>query len=217
MSNGAGLFDDLVDTKNPETDNANDSDSTDVAAEATDTTDEPARDTLTVNGLDDLPTGYVDVRGFAFALTQRNMKARADAGETPTVDDMVDTQAVYAATRGKRWSLPALDAVDNDGNKLGLVINLDEGIAAWEARPERGVGSAGAGMTPERRATRILRAGKAKAELAYWQKRVARYDTLLAQVGATWDDADEAYNQWLETQDAKKEIADKEAANNGDE
>lgn len=211
MTTGA-LFDDLVDTKPADGSETDKTDSTVGDANSpADTADaEPVRDTLTVTSLEDLPAGYVDVKGFAFALTQRNMAARVDAGETPTVDDMVDTQAVYAATRGKRWSLPALDAVDNDGNKLGLVISLDEGLAAWDARPERGTGSGAVGMTPERRKIRILRAGKAKAQLAYWTARVKRYGELLSEVGASWDDADEAYNVYLEEQGAKSEIKDDE-------
>jgi hypothetical protein len=63
-------------------------------------------------------------------------------------------------------------------------------------------------MTPERRAIRILRAGKAKAQLAYWTKRVSRYDQLLSDVRATWEDADAAFEAWQETQEAKSEIKD---------
>lgn len=210
-----GIFDDLVDAGNtaaPETEGNGEATATTEMAES-----EPARETLTVDSLDSLPEGYVDVKGFAFALTQRNMQTAIDEGKVPSVDDMVDTQAVYAATRGKRWSLPALDAIDHEGTKLGLVIKLEDGLAAWDARPERGTGTGGAGMTPERRATRILRAGKAKAALAYWTARVKRYGELLPEVGANWDDADAAYNAWLETQDAKKEIPDDDAKDEGDE
>lgn len=201
-----GLFDDLdtsVATTPTETDNsASEAQPTETAS------DEPTRETLTVPSLDELPEGYVDIKTFAFRLTQRNMEAAIAENKTPTVDDMVDTQAVYAATRGKRWSLPALDAVTADGTKLGLVIHLETGIKAWDERPERGTGSGGAAMTPERRATRILRAGKAKAWLAYWTTKVKRYGELLADVGATWDDADEAYNVWLEEQGKNSEIPD---------
>lgn len=201
-----GIFDDLVDagsTATPETEAGSEATATTETAES-----EPTRETLTVDSLDSLPEGYVDVKGFAFALTQRNMQTAIDEGKTPSVDDMVDTQAVYAATRGKRWSLPALDAVDHEGTKLGLVIKLEDGIAAWDKRPERGTGTGGAGMTPERRATRILRAGKAKAALAYWTARVKRYGELLTEVGADWNDADVAYNQYLEDQGKKSEIPD---------
>lgn len=204
-----GLFDDLVTGTAPADPETPNSDNADASAE---TVEEPARETLTVTSLEQLPAGYVDIKTFAFVLTQRNMSAAINDGRTPTVDDMVDTQAVYAATRGKRWSLPALDAVDAEGTKLGLVIELDKGIAAWDARPERGTGS-GAGMTPERRATRILRAGKARAALAYWTARVKRYGELLSDVGATWEDADEAYNQYLEDQGLKSEIKDDDAGN----
>ena len=203
-----GLFDDLVTDTTVTTDATDNADS---EVEATETaSDEPARETLDVTSLDELPDGFVDIKTFAFALTQRNMQAAIDAGKVPTVDDMVDTQAVYAATRGKRWSLPALDAVAPDGTKLGLVIELAKGIEAWDARPERGTGSGAAGMTPERRAIRILRAGKAKAQLAYWTARVKRYGELLTAVGATWEDADAAYDAWSETAEAKSEIKDNE-------
>lgn len=204
-----GLFDDLVDTttKDENEQQAETTQETDANATETAST-EQARDTLTVESLDSLPSGFVDVKGFAWALTQRNLQAATDEGRTPGPDDMVDTQAVYAATRGKRWSLPSVEAVTADGTKLGVIIPLEDGLSAWESRPERGTGTGGAGMTPERRATRILRAGKAKAKLAEWQKRVNRYGELLQEVGATWDDADAAYEQWSESEEAKKSIAD---------
>jgi hypothetical protein len=50
------------------------------------------------------------------------------------------------------------------------------------------------------------------------QKRESRITELLNEVGATWADADEAYNAWLETEDGKKEIADSNTnGDNGDE
>jgi len=211
-----GMFDDLMtdsatDAEKVETaPDTNESDSsTDVATsdKAEEVKPVEPRKTLTVEGLDKLPTGFVDVKGFAWSLTQRNLESAIKEGRTPGPDDMVDTQAVYAATRGKRWSLPSLEAVTAEGTKLGVVIPLNEGLAAWDERPERGTGG-GVSMTPARRETRILRAGKFKAQLAKMQKRYDRITELLNEVGATWDDADAAYNEWLETEDGKKEIAD---------
>lgn len=217
-----GLFDDLAETipvakaevkseeSKPET---TETVGTEATTEDTTKKDETPRETITVESIDSLPDGYVDVKTFAWELTKANLESAQRDGRMPGPEDMVDTQAVYAATRGKRWSLPALEAVTADGTKLGVVIPLSAGLSAWIERPERGTGT-GAGMTPQRRETRILRAGKARAQLAVWQKRVKRYGELLAEVGATWDDADEAYNKWLESEDGKKEIAD--ADKNGD-
>jgi len=221
-----GMFDDLMDTEvkpseqvEQPTPDESDKQATVVATETdenSDTNTEP-RKTLEVESIDKLPTGFVDVRGFAWALTQRNLEQAMKEGRTPGQNDMVDTQAVYAATRGKRWALPSLEAVTADGTKLGVVIPLSEGLEAWDTRPERGTGG-GASMTPERRETRILRAGKFKAQLEKMKKRYARITELLNEVGATWADADEAYNQYLETEDGKKEIADAEKnEKNGDE
>ena len=220
-----GLFDDLVEspaapTAQPATTQPTEETKVETATtEATKTEDqktvEPVRETITVDSIDSLPQGYVDVRGFAWELTMQNLRNAQEQNRTPGPDDMVDTQAVYAATRGKRWSLPALEAVTADGTKLGVVIPLQAGLSAWNERPERGTGTGAVGMTPERRQTRILRAGKAKALLAKLEKRVKRYGELLSEVDATWDDADEAYNKWLETEDGKKEIADNDK--NGDE
>lgn len=214
----AGLFDDLVETNTTSNDENTPDEAQVTEATSTDnvTSTETTRETMTVESLDSLPAGYVDVKGFAWALTQRNLNTATEQGRTPGPDDMVDTQAVYAATRNKRWSLPSVEAVTSDGTKLGVIIPLEDGLSAWAERPERGTGTGGAGMTPERRATRILRAGKAKANLAQWQKRVARYGELLAEVGASWDDADSAYEQWLETEEAKKEIADSTKENGED-
>lgn len=213
----SGMFDDLMETEVPKVEQpATESDNTTVEATTEAVPAEP-RKTLEVEAIDKLPTGFVDVRGFAWALTQKNLETAVAAGRTPTQDDMVDTQAVYAATRGKRWALPSLEAVTPDGTKLGVVIPLSEGLKAWDERPERGTGG-GASMTPERRETRILRAGKFKAQLEKMQKRSVRITELLNEVGATWDDADKAYNEYLETEDGKKEIADAEKNDkNGDE
>lgn len=214
-----GLFDDLVETKEAPATEA-------PAAEATPETPEKAtegaseeasRETVTVASLNELPDGYVDVKAFAWELTKRNLATAQSEGRVPGPEDMVDTQAVYAATRGKRWSLPSLEAVTEDGTKLGVVIPLEAGLAAWDERPERGVGTGGAGMTPERRATRILRAGKARAALKAWQKREKRYGELLAEVGATWEDAEKAYDEWAESEEAKKEIADNAEKENGND
>lgn len=224
----SGLFDDLdteptaqpeSDTTDSTTTTSNDESDTVTSPVATEDKVEPSepRKTLQVEAIDKLPTGFVDVRAFAWELTKRNLETATKEGRTPGPDDMVDTQAVYAATRGKRWSLPALEATDAAGTKLGLVIPLAEGLQAWEQRPERGVGG-GASMTPQRRETRILRAGKFKAQLTKMQKRESRITELLNEVGATWADADEAYNAWLETEDGKKEIADSNTnGDNGDE
>lgn len=215
-----GLFDDLLDTT-PASTETNTENAVEATSEATPTAseakDEPTRDTVIVESLENLPEGLVEVKEFAWLLTKRNMDEAVAKGRTPSRDDMVDTQAVYASTRGKRWSLPALEAVTADGTKLGLVIPTTEGLAAWDARPERGTGSGGAAMTPERRAVRILRAGKAADRLKYWERRVARYTTLLAEVGATWDDANAAYDAWAESEEAKKEIKDKDETENGEE
>jgi len=206
-----GMFDDLVDGEVK----TNTQPASEVKAETTETVEtdtatpvEPARDSVTVESLTDLPEGFVDVKAFAWELTKRNLENAQSEGRTPGPDEMVDTQAVYAATRGKRWALPSLEAVTSDGTKLGVVIPLTEGLAAWDARPERGTGTGGAGMTPERRETRILRAGKAQAALAAWTKRVKRYGELLAEVGATWEDANAAYDKWAESEEAKKSIKD---------
>lgn len=200
-----GLFDDLVDTANTVTEADQTPESNENGTETA--SEDTARESVTVDSLNDLPDGYVDVKGFAWALTQRNLSAAQSEGRMPGPDDMVDTQAVYAATRGKRWSLPALEAVTPDGTKLGLVIPTEDGLAAWDSRPERGTGS-GAGMTPERRATRILRAGKARAALKTWTKREKRYGELLQEVGATWDDAEKAFEEWSLTAEADKTITD---------
>lgn len=213
-----GMFDDLVDgdvkaetpaETAPEASTATETDNAEAGTE-------PTRDSVTVESLNDLPEGYVDVRAFAWELTKRNIESAHKESRTPGPEDMVDTQAVYAATRGKRWALPSLEAVTSDGTKLGVVIPLTEGLAAWDNRPERGTGTGGAGMTPERRETRILRAGKAQAALAAWTKRVKRYGELLAEVGATWDDANAAYDKWAESEEAKKEIKDAEKDNGED-
>lgn len=214
-----GLFDDLVETPatpaTPATEAKVDEpkvdSSTNTEATKTEDTkkDETPRETITVESLDSLPDGYADVKTFAWELTKANLAKAQSEGRAPGPEDMVDTQAVYAATRGKRWSLPALEAVTADGTRLGVIIPLAAGLTAWDERPVRGEGTGGAAMTPERRATRILRAGKNKALLVKLQKRIERYDVLLKEVGATWDDADAAYNEWLETEDGKKEIADK--------
>lgn len=222
-----GMFDDLMETENKSdsptveaTNESTESDPTTVVATTDEKSDKPEaepRKTLQVEGLDKLPTGFVEVKAFAWALTQRNLEAAVKEGRTPGPDDMVDTQAVYAATRGKRWSLPSLEAVTADGTKLGVVIPLNEGLTAWDERPERGTGG-GVSMTPARRETRILRAGKFKAQLEKMNKRYSRLTELLNEVGATWADADEAYNAWLETEDGKKEIADSpKEETNGDE
>ena len=216
-----GMFDDLMDAPAaPEvkTEEVKAEVSTEVKAEDKKPAEEQAaRETITVESLDQLPEGYVDVKAFAWELTKANLGSAQEQGRAPSAEDMVDTQAVYAATRGKRWSLPALEAVTPDGTKLGVVIPLSAALVAWYERPERGTGSGGtATMTPERRQTRILRAGKAKAALVKLTKLVERKGELLKEVGATWEDADEAYDQWLETEDGKKEIADSEKKN-GDE
>ena len=207
-----GLFDDLINTDAPA--------STEDAATVTESTDnstsegtEEVRETITVTSLDELPDGYVDVRTFAFELTKANLAKANEEGRAFGPDDMVDTQAVYAATRGKRWSLPALDAITEDGTKLGLVIPLEAGLAAWTERPERGTGG-GAGMTPERKATRILRAGKARAQLKYWIAREKRYGELLAEVGSNWDEAEAAFEAWAESEEGKKAIKDDDKSDN---
>lgn len=214
-----GMFDDLMDTPSaPEVKEQEPKVEATEPATEDKKEQEPARDTITVDSLEALPDGYVDVKTFAWELTKANLAAAQNENRTPGPEDMVDTQAVYAATRGKRWSLPSLEAVTPDGTKLGVVVPLAAGLAAWNERPERGTGT-GATMTPARRETRILRAGKAKAQLVKLEKLVKRYGELLTEVGATWNDADEAYNVWLETEDAKKEIADEDKKNtaNGDE
>jgi hypothetical protein len=227
-----GLFDDLVEAtpaKAPEAGTDAAKVETNVEANVT-ATPEPAksdnekseeapRETITVESLEQLPDGYVDVRTFAWELTKANLEAAQKDGRTPGPEDMVDTQSVYAATRGKRWSLPALEAVTADGTKLGIIIPLSAGLVAWNERPERGTGTGGAAMTPERRATRILRAGKTKAAFEKLTKRMDRLTkVLLPEVGATWDEVDEVYNNWLESEDGKKEIADTNKNDkNGDE
>jgi len=213
-----GMFDDLMETDTPsEVKPQTESDSSTDEKTETDKVEVEPRKTLTVPGLDQLPAGFVDVKTFAWKLTQRNLEQSVADGRTPGPDDMVDTQAVYAATRGKRWSLPSLEAVTPEGTKLGVVIPLNEGLTAWDERPERGSGG-GVTMTPQRRETRILRAGKFRAQLAKMNKRHDRITELLNEVGATWDDADAAFNAWLETEDGKKEIADADKNDkNGDE
>lgn len=226
----SGMFDDLMatDTDQPKvdevkadeatTENAPQADAVKADETASETAQEAGRETITVESLDALPDGYVDVKTFAWELTKANLASAQNEGRTPGPEDMVDTQAVYAATRNKRWSLPALEAVTADGTKLGVVIPLTAGLSAWNERPERGTGTGGgAAMTPERRATRILRAGKTKALYEKLGKRMERLTTLLKEVGATWEDADEAYNQFLETEDGKKEIADSNKEDNGNE
>lgn len=207
-----GLFDDLINTDAPSNteDEATVTESTD---NSTSESTEEVRETITVASIDELPDGYVDVRTFAFELTKANLAKANEEGRAFGPDDMVDTQAVYAATRGKRWSLPALDAVTEDGTKLGLVIPLEAGLAAWTDRPERGTGG-GAGMTPERKATRILRAGKARAQLKYWIAREKRYGELLAEVGSNWDEAEAAFEAWAESEEGKKAIKDDDKSDN---
>ncbi len=206
-----GLFDGLMDetvTEQPTTEPTEAADSNESS------TVEETRETVQVSSLDELPEGYVDVRKFAWELTKANLAKAQEDGREPNADDMVDTQAVYAATRNKRWSLPSLDAVGPDGAKLGVVIPLAEGLTAWENRPERGTGTGGSAMTPERRATRILRAGKALDRQAYWDARVKRYGELLEQVGATWDDAKAAFEAWAESEEGKKAIKDDKDSDN---
>jgi hypothetical protein len=208
-----GLFDDLVETDAANAETSSEA-STETDAQSLESGTEkaaetPERDSVTVTSLNELPEGYVDVKTFAWKLTERNLSAAQSEGRVPGPDDMVDTQAVYAATRGKRWALPSLEAVTAEGTKLGVIIPLDAGFAAWDERPERGTGSSSSvGMTPERRETRILRAGKAAMHLENWQKRVKRYGELLAEVGATWDDAKEAYEKWTESEEGKKAAKD---------
>lgn len=223
----SGMFDDLMDAPaveavkdtdgQPDSNTADDTVKTVVATadDKSDKTETEPRKTVQVESLDNLPAGFVSVKGFAWALTQRNLESAVKENRTPGPEDMVDTQAVYAATRGKRWSLFALEAVTAEGTNLGLVIPLSEGLEAWDTRPERGTGGT-VTMTPERRETRILRAGKFKAQFDKMQKRYPRITQLLNEVGATWADADEAYNTWLETEDGKKEIADSNKNGNGD-
>lgn len=208
-----GLFDDLISPEASATtaDAATVTESTDNST--SETADEAPRETIVVASLDELPDGYVDVRTFAFELTRANLAKANEEGREFGPADMVDTQGVYAATRGKRWNLPALDAVTEDGTKLGLVIPLEAGLAAWADRPERGSGG-GAGMTPERRATRILRAGKARAQVKYWLAREKRYGELLADVDATWEDAEKAFDEWSETEEGKKAIPDDKSSDN---
>lgn len=219
-----GMFDDLMDVNT--TDQVKEESKVEAETQAQETesqttatedkTEEAARDTITVESLDNLPDGYVDVKTFAWELTKQNLSNAQNENRVPGPGDMVDTQAVYAATRGKRWSLPALEAVTADGTKLGIIIPLSAGLEAWNERPERGTGTGGAAMTPQRRETRILRAGKAKAAYEKLGKRMQRLTVLLSEVGATWDDADAAYNQWLETEDGKKEIADSKKDNDNE-
>lgn len=219
-----GMFDDLMDVNT--TDQVKEESKVEAETKADeagsqtpateDKTEEAARDTITVESLDNLPDGYVDVKTFAWELTKQNLSNAQNENRVPGPGDMVDTQAVYAATRGKRWSLPALEAVTADGTKLGIIIPLSAGLEAWNERPERGTGTGGAAMTPQRRETRILRAGKAKAAYEKLGKRMQRLTVLLSEVGATWDDADAAYNQWLETEDGKKEIADSKKDNDNE-
>jgi len=201
-----GLLDDLIDASN--TDESPVEESTEVSDNGAEATVEETRETVQVSSLAELRDGYVDVRTFAYELSKANIAKAAAEGRDFGVDDMVDTQAVYAATRNKRWSLPSLDAVDSEGTKLGVVIPLAEGLAAWENRPERGTGTGGSAMTPERRATRILRAGKALDRQAYWDARVKRYGELLEAVGATWDDAKAAFEAWAESEEGKRAIKD---------
>jgi hypothetical protein len=207
-----GLFDDMITETPTETAEVPATENTSETSTNSNENTEEARETVTVASLDELPDGYADVRTFAFELTKANLAKANEEGRAFGPDDMVDTQAVYAATRGKRWSLPALDAVTEDGTKLGLVIPLEAGLAAWNERPERGTGTA-AGMTPERRATRILRAGKAFEQLKYWEARVKRYKELLAEVNATEEDAKAAFEAWTETEEGKKAITDDKDSN----
>ncbi len=201
-----GLFDDMLTDSTPATEaEATVTESADETSTTENT--EEARETVTVTSLDELPEGYVDVRTFSFELTKANLAKANEENREFGPADMVDTQAVYAATRGKRWFVPALDAVTEDGTKLGLIIPLEAGLKAWADRPERGTGG-GAGMTPERRATRILRAGKARAQLKYWIAREKRYGELLADVGSNWDEAEAAYEAWAESEEGKKAIKD---------
>lgn len=210
-TNTDNLFDDLLEQVDEPTEATTEETAAESApAEGTASTEseEPTRETVTVQSADNLPEGYVDVKNFAWALTTRNLAAAQADGRDVGPECMVDTQAVYAATRGKRWSLPAVEAVTADGTKLGIIIPLQEGMKAWDERPERGSGSGSSGMTPERRERRILIAGKWKARFVAMQEDYNRRTKLLSEVGATWDDADRAYNEWLETEDGKKEIAD---------
>lgn len=218
-----GLFDDLVDPSTTVTQDNTVTAQVEASApvdstvtESTESTesDKPARETITVESLEQLPDGYVDVKGFAWALTTDNLQKARDEQRHPTQDDMIDTQAVYAATRGKNWSLPAVEAVHPNGTKLGIVIPLQAGREAWAQRPERGTGIGTTTMTPEKREERLRRAGLAKARLAKLQARVQRYnDVLLPQVGATWEDADKVFEAWVETEEGKK--AAKDFAGNG--
>jgi hypothetical protein len=220
MSNtSTGLFDDLVETANQveaaETEQVNTETETTEVEETSKRRGarklpDVERPKITVQDVSEIPAGYVSVKTFAFTMTQRNFQNRIENGQTPTENDMVPEQLVYISTQAKRHTIPSAQLVLPSGTEVrgGVVLPLEAAMAAWDARPERGEGTGRGPLDANQIEARVLRAGKAHSRLAKLEKQVKRYGELLEEVGKTWQDAKEAYAEWVSSQE--EEIADDE-------
>lgn len=154
---------------------------------------------------------------------------------TKALKVQVGYQTVVQAVNAKRHPLPSYvvrstivsEGKDDDGNPIKVekvqertYIPVDIAMEAWRTRPTRG-----AGRVAEENDTnegRLLRAGKVFAALEKAKARLARvteqvesltgksdkHKGVLARHSLTEDAAIDAYNEWLSSKDAGKEITD---------